>query len=228
MNYAIPVPNRTVVPVANSDAVFPVRRIYCVGRNYAAHTREMGGSPEKNPPCFFTKPADAVVADGNTIDYPQATGNLQYEVELVLAIGKGGKDLPKSTAINHVFGYAVGIDLTRRDLQKAAKDTGMPWDSGKAFDNSAPCSTIVPASEIGHPDNAAIWLSVNGETKQSSNISNMIWPVADIVAVLSTLFKLAPGDLIYTGTPEGVGPIVSGDKIEAGIKGVGQLCISIQ
>lgn len=188
----------------------------------------MGGSPERTPPCFFTKPADAIVADGAIIDYPQATNNLHYEVEMVLAIGEGGKDLSKHTAINHVYGYAVGVDLTRRDLQKAAKDQRTPWDSGKAFDNSAPCSAIMPASEIGHPDDAAIWLNVNGVSKQSSNTAAMIWSNAEIVAVLSTLFELRPGDLIFTGTPEGVGAIVSGDRLEAGIDGVGTLALSIR
>ena len=227
MKYAVTTHPTTTVPVSGGDAVFPVRRIYCVGRNYAEHTREMGGSPERSPPCFFTKPSDAIVPDGSAIDYPQATANLHHEVELVLAIGEGGKDLPKRTAINHVFGYAVGIDLTRRDLQKVAKDSGMPWDSAKAFDNSAPCSAIVPVSEVGHPDDAAIWLKVNGETKQSSNISEMIWSVTEVIAVLSTLFELQPGDLVFTGTPAGVGPLVSGDSIEAGIDGVSTLVVSI-
>ena len=222
MDYVVEAACVPTLPVIGSDAVFPVRRIWCVGRNYADHAREMGSDPDKEPPFFFAKPADAIVQDGATIPYPSKTSNLHHEIELVVAIGSGGRDIAADQALAHVFGYGVGVDLTRRDLQNAAKKIGRPWEMGKAFDRSAPCSAIRPAAGVT-PDKGAIWIKVNGETKQSSDISRMIWNVAAVVAQLSDYVELAPGDLIYTGTPEGVGPLVPGDRVEGEVEGVGSI-----
>jgi fumarylpyruvate hydrolase len=208
-SYAFAPPPVPSVEIAGSSQRFPVHRIYCVGRNYADHALEMGVDPKADPPVFFTKPADAIVASGETIPYPSRTSNLHYEVELVVALGPGG----------HIFGYAVGNDLTRRDLQGAAKKKGQPWDIGKAFDFSAPIGSI-RAIEEGNIDRGKIWLTVNGETRQQADISDMIWNVPAIIAELSTLFALQAGDLIYTGTPAGVGPLNPGDRIECGIDGL--------
>src|SRR6188768_401551 len=227
MNYAFPVPVVPSVPVAGTDVGFPVRRIYCVGRNYAEHAREMGFEPEREPPFFFTKPADAIALDGATIAYALATQNLHHEIELVAAIGKSGVNIARESALEHVYGYAVGIDMTRRDLQLAARDKGRPWDVGKAFDESAPISAIRRASEIGHPESGAIRLSVNGVERQSSDLKQLLWPVADLIVELSKLFELRPGDLIYTGTPAGVGPVRSGDELYGQIERVGELSIRI-
>ena len=223
MTHAITAPPVVALPVAGSDETYPVRRIWCVGRNYAAHAREMGSDPDRDPPFFFQKPTDAIVQDGDAIPYPPGTGNLHHEIELVVAIGKAGFKIAEAEALDHVFGYAVGLDMTRRDLQNAAKETGRPWEMGKSFDHSAPCSAIQPASAIGHPDHAAIWLKVNGETRQESDISFLIWNVSETIAHLSDLGELQPGDLIYTGTPEGVGPVVAGEMMEGHIDGVGDL-----
>jgi fumarylpyruvate hydrolase len=206
------------VEIVGNRKRFPVHRIYCVGRNYADHVREMGSDP-KEPPVFFTKPADAIVASGATIPYPSRTENLHYEVELVVAIGEAGRDITVSQGLAHVFGYAVGNDLTRRDLQAAAKKKGLPWDSGKAFDASSPIGAIRPAS-LGHIQTGKIWLTINGETRQQSDLAEMIWSVPAIIAELSTLFELKAGDLIYTGTPAGVGPLQPGDHMECGIDGL--------
>lgn len=226
MGYVIPEPPRATVPVAGSADTFPVRRIYCVGRNYAAHAREMGFDPDREPPFFFTKPADAIVPSGSELDYPMATKDLHHEIELVVAIGKGGRNIAEGMALEHVYGYAVGLDMTRRDLQIAAREKGRPWCVGKAFDHSAPISPIRPAAEIGHPSNARIWLDVNGETRQDSNLTHLIWNVPETIAYLSGLFELAPGDLIYSGTPEGVGAVGPGDKLSGGVDGVGTLDVS--
>jgi fumarylpyruvate hydrolase len=199
---------------------FPVRRILCVGRNYAAHRREMGGD-DRDPPFFFSKPADAVVANGAEIPYPSATADLHHEVELVAALGAGGADVSVERALDLVFGYAVGVDLTRRDLQGAARAKGQPWDSAKGFDNSAPIGDIRPAA--GPPPQGRIRLSVNGQTRQDASIADMIWNVAEIISEASKLWRLAPGDLIFTGTPEGVGPLVRGDQVAGEIDGVGSL-----
>jgi fumarylpyruvate hydrolase len=216
------------VPVADSADRFPVRRIYCIGRNYAAHALEMG-SDLREPPFFFLKPCDAVVpGDDTTIPYPPKTSNFHYEGELVVAIGTGGKDIPEASANDQIFGYGLGLDMTRRDLQGAARDKGRPWDMGKGFDKSAPCGTIVPASKIGHPDKGTIWLKVNGEQRQTGDLSDMIWNVPESIAYLSGLVELQSGDLIYTGTPEGVGAVVSGDVIEVHIDGVGDLKVTIE
>ena len=226
MAYVVDPPALATLPVVGSADLFPVRRIWCVGRNYADHAREMGSDPDKEPPFFFAKPADAIVADGATIPYPPQTSSLHHEIELVIAIGRGGRDIPAADALGHVFGYAVGIDLTRRDLQNAAKAIGRPWEMGKAFDRSAPCSAIRPAAEVT-PGRGAIWLKVNGETRQSSDVSQLIWSVAEVIAVLSASVELAPGDLIYTGTPEGVGPIRPGEVVEGEVEGVGAIRLTV-
>ncbi|MDQ2101623.1 fumarylacetoacetate hydrolase family protein [Azospirillum isscasi] len=226
MAYAIPLWPQPTVPVAGGDP-FPVRRIYCVGRNYAAHAREMGADPDREPPFFFMKPADAIVADGTAIPYPPRTANLHHEIELVVAIGTGGRDIPVESALDHVYGYAVGLDMTRRDLQNAAKKEGKPWDMGKGFDRSAPCGTLRRAADIGHPDKGAVTLSVNGEPRQKGDLSDLIWSVSETISYLSGLVELQPGDLIYTGTPEGVGPVVAGDRLEGAVEGVGTIAVTI-
>ena len=210
--------------VDGREARFPVRRIFCVGRNYAAHRAEMGGD-DREPPFFFTKPADALVLSGSAIAYARATSDLHHEVELVIAIGTGGADIPVAEALAHVFGYAVGVDLTRRDLQAAAKGKGQPWDSAKGFDQSAPLGAIV--ERRGSDLQGAIRLDVNDATRQASQISNMIWSVPEIIAECSRLWCLAPGDLIFTGTPEGVGPLVPGDRVRAAIDGLPELTFTL-
>jgi fumarylpyruvate hydrolase len=199
---------------------FPVRRIFCVGRNYSEHTREMGFDPDREPPFFFTKWAETIVPSGATIAYPQGTSNFHFEAELVVAIGKAGRNITREAANDHVYGYATGLDMTRRDLQLIARDKGRPWDTGKNVEQSAPIGLIHPASEVGHLTSGAITLTVNGETKQSSNISDLIWPVEDVIVFLSALYRLEPGDLIYTGTPAGVGPVTAGDKMVVSIEGL--------
>jgi fumarylpyruvate hydrolase len=227
MDYVIPAPPVVMLPVEGDERGFPVRRVYCVGRNYAAHAREMGHDPDREPPFFFTKPADALVPGGGTIPYPPATEDLHHEVELVVALGKGGADIPEAQALEHVFGYAVGIDLTRRDLQAEAKDLRRPWDMAKAFDRSAPISALRPAARIGHPDRNPIRLLVNGQTRQGSTLAHHIWSVAETIACLSGLVELAPGDLIFMGTPEGVAAIQRGDRMQATIEGVGELTVAV-
>ena len=219
-----PVPS---VPVASGDS-FPVRRIFCVGRNYADHAREMGSDPVREKPFFFTKPADSILANGSVMPYPPATENLHHEVELVVALGKGGRDIPVDRVdTGHVFGYAVGLDMTRRDLQAAAKAKGQPWDMAKGFDKSAPVSTIAPVAQAKDMSRGRIALSVNGEVRQSGDIADMIWSVPELVHELSKLVELAPGDLIFTGTPAGVGPVVRGDRLEATVAGLEPLIITI-
>jgi fumarylpyruvate hydrolase len=209
------------VAVAGSAQRFPVHRIYCVGLNYAAHIKETGADPTA-PPVFFMKPADAVVADGAAIPYPPGTANFHYEIELVVALGSGGSELAPAQARSHVFGYAAGNDLTRRDLQSAARKRGQPWDTSKGFDFSAPVGAIRPASH-GHPERGRIWLKVNGETRQDADISDLVWDVPQIIAALSRLYTLQAGDLIFTGTPSGVGPLRPGDRLEGGIEGLAEL-----
>lgn len=226
MAYAIPLWPQPTVPVAGGDP-FPVRRIYCVGRNYAAHAREMGADPDREPPFFFMKPADAIVADGTAIPYPPKTANLHHEIELVVAIGTGGRDIPVERALDHVYGYGVGLDMTRRDLQNAAKKEGKPWDMGKGFDQSAPCGTLRRAADIGHPDKGSVTLSVNGDLRQKGDLADLIWSVSETISYLSGLVELQPGDLIYTGTPEGVGPVVAGDRLEGAVEGVGSIAVTI-
>jgi len=227
MSFVIPPSPQTSAEVAGTDERFPVHRIYCVGRNYAKHAREMGMDPDREPPFFFSKPADALVANGTPVPYPSRTSNLHHELELVVAIGTGGRDIALDRALAHVYGYAVGLDLTRRDLQFAARDQGRPWDVAKGFDHSAPMSAIRPAADMGHLEQGAIWLEVNGETRQRANLSEMIWSVPEIVAELSTYYELRPGDLIFTGTPEGVGPVRRGDSLVGGIDGLETLRITI-
>jgi len=230
-DFVIAPPAQAAVPVAGGAAVFPVRRIYCVGRNYAAHAREMGADPTREAPFFFCKPADAVVpvppGEPLVLPYPASTKDFHYEVELVVAIGCGGADIAVDAAPGHIWGYTVGLDMTRRDLQAALKAKGHPWEAAKAFDRSAPIAPLVPVAACGHPQVGAIWLTVNGQRRQQGDLGEMIWSVAEIVARLSTLFRLEPGDLIFTGTPEGVGPVVPGDAIEAGVEGVGRLALAI-
>jgi fumarylpyruvate hydrolase len=226
MKFAIEFPQTPVLPVAESNTVFPVGRIYCVGRNYAEHAREMGHDPDREPPFFFMKPADAIVQNGATIPYPQATKDLHHEIEMTVAIGKGGANIPEDKALDHVFGYGVGLDMTRRDLQGEAKKMGRPWEMGKAFDNSAPCTLIKPVSMVGHPAKGAIWLKVNGAVKQKGDLAEMIWNVPEMIAYLSKLITLQPGDLIMSGTPAGVGPVQAGDKLEGHVDGVGDLMVT--
>lgn len=211
------------VPIAGAAQPFAVRRIFCVARNYAEHAREMGMDPEREPPFFFMKPADAIVLPGADVSYPPRTANLHHEIELVVALGAGGSDIPVGRALEHVYGYAVGNDLTRRDLQAVARDKGRPWDMAKGFDSSAPVSAIQPAERIGHVSTGRIWLEVNGTLRQQADVADMIWNVAEIIAELSTYCALAPGDLIFTGTPAGVGPLRPGDRVHGGVEGVGEL-----
>jgi fumarylpyruvate hydrolase len=215
------------VAMAGETARFPVRRIFCVGRNYAAHAREMGKDPDREPPFFFTKPADAVVDSGAVIAYPPETTNLHYEIELIVAIGREGFEIPRDRALDHVFAHGVGIDLTRRDQQFAARDKGRPWDWGKAFDQSAPIAPLHRVKGNHHPATGRIWLAVNGAVKQDADLTELIWPVPDIIAIASRSMVLKPGDLIMTGTPAGVGPIVAGDTVTGGIDGLGSIEIAI-
>ncbi|TVQ38201.1 MAG: FAA hydrolase family protein [Geminicoccaceae bacterium] len=210
------------LPVAGTDARFPVHRIYCVGRNYAAHAVEMGFDPDKEPPFFFQKNPDNLVRTGE-FPYPPATADVHHEIELVVALHQGGVDIPLETALDHVFGYAVGLDMTRRDLQGEAKKMGRPWEVGKAFEHSAPIGPLVPASAIGHPNQGAIWLDVNGQRRQAGDLDQMIWKTQEIVSYLSGLFELQPGDLIMTGTPAGVGAVVKGDRLHGHVDGIGDL-----
>lgn len=232
MAYVVTPPATVGVPVHGTGDLFPVRRIFCVGRNYAAHAREMGHDPDREPPFFFTKPADAIVicADPKKptkVAYPPATKNLHHEMELVVAMKSGGSDIPVEKALEHVYGYGVGLDMTRRDLQNQAKDMGRPWDMGKGFDQSGPIGAIVPAAQAGHPASGAIWLEVNGERRQSGDLAQMSWNVAEVVANLSTFLRLAPGDLIFTGTPAGVSTVVRGDTLVGGVEGVGRLAVTL-
>ena len=221
----------TFIPVRGTSQRFQVRRIYCVGRNYAAHAIERGSDPTREPPFFFQKPTDAVqlVPQGATVDhpYPPLTKNYHYEVELVAAIAKGGRDIPAASATDHVFGYAVGLDMTRRDLQQAMGNEKKPWEIGKSFDHSAVVSHLHPASKTGHLTKGAIWLKVNGQTKQSSDLSNMIWNVAEQVSHLSKYYELFPGDIIYCGTPENVGPVVAGDVMQGHIDGIYEINVKV-
>jgi fumarylpyruvate hydrolase len=227
MTFAFQPPAQAAVAIVGRSERFPVHRIYCVGRNYAAHAREMGKDPEREPPFFFAKPADAIVANGSVIPYPTRTADLHHEIELVVAIGTGGANIEPARALQHVFGYAVGLDLTRRDLQTEAKDKGRPWDTAKGFDRSAPIAAITPSAD-GKLGDGKIWLKVNDTLRQQGRLADMIWSVPEIVAELSTLFELAPGDLIFTGTPAGVAALQPGDRLEGGVDGLETLRISIE
>lgn len=225
-----PAPQASIA-VVDADARFPVRRIFCVGRNYAAHAREMGSNPDREPPFFFTKPADAAIDAGPeenlTIPYPPETQNLHHEIELTAAIDKGGTNIPVDEALDHVFGYAASLDLTRRDLQLKAREKGRPWDWGKAFDRSAPMAPIHKVDNVGHKLTGRISLSVDGEIKQDADLSELIWPTADVISLISHSMELKPGDLIMTGTPAGVGPIAPGQQVRGGIEGLGDVLVNI-
>ena len=220
---SIPVPQPVPTLAVSGGGAFPVHRIYCVGRNYAAHTREMGFDPNREEPFFFLKPADALAASGKDIAYPPMTHDFQHEIELVVAIGEAGRAISADQAYRHVFGYAVGLDMTRRDLQMNARKQGRPWDMGKGFDESAPCAPLIPASVCGYLERGAIWLEVNGEVRQKSDVAHLIWSVPEVIQHLSRFVTLCPGDLIFTGTPEGVGPVEAGNVMEGYIDGLEDL-----
>jgi fumarylpyruvate hydrolase len=219
-----PIPSLAVV---GTDQRFPIHRVYCVGRNYADHAIEMGHDPNREAPFFFQKNPDNVIPSGSDFPYPPQTKDVHHEMEMVVAIGKGGTDIPVERALEHVYGYAVGPDLTRRDLQAEAKKLGRPWEVAKAFEASAPCSAVVPASKIGHPQQGAVWLKVNGVIKQSGDLNQLIWKVPEMIAYLSSLFTLRPGDLIFSGTPAGVGPVKRGDQLQGGVDGIGEIEIRV-
>ncbi|NIX76220.1 fumarylacetoacetate hydrolase family protein [Microvirga terricola] len=231
MAYVIPAPQLPALPIADSSDLFPVRRVYCVGRNYAAHAREMGGDPTREPPFFFMKPADAlqVVPQGRTVDhpYPPKTANYHFEIEMVVALAKGGRDIPVSQALDHVFGYAVGLDMTRRDLQDEAKQLRRPWELGKAADHSGPVGPLFPTSRVGHPTSGTISLSVDGVQRQKADLSDMVWSVAEQISYLSAYFELFPGDVIFSGTPEGVGAVAQGQTMTGAIEGLGQITLRV-
>ncbi|WP_299147423.1 fumarylacetoacetate hydrolase family protein [uncultured Tateyamaria sp.] len=227
MTFAFDPPPQASVAIADSSVRFPVRRIFCVGRNYAAHAREMGKDPDREPPFFFTKPADAVVDCPCAIPYPPLTHDLHHEIELVIAIGKGGANIEQADVMDHIWGAGVGVDLTRRDLQAEAKKMGRPWDWAKAFDNSAPMAPLVPLSAITSLAQGRIWLAVNGETRQDADIADLIWDVREHISILSQAMTLAPGDLVMTGTPAGVGAVGLGDVITGGVDGIGTLKLTI-
>ncbi len=225
-DYVIAPPAQASLPVRGSDARFPVHRVYCIGRNYAAHAVEMGHDPEREAPFFFQKNPGNLDASG-IFPYPDRSVDVQFEVELVVALSGGGRDIPAERAEALIWGYGVGLDMTRRDLQGQAKKAGRPWEVGKAFEHSAPCSALVPASEIGHPTEGAIRLRVNSETRQEGDLAQMIWKTPEIIAVLSQYFELRAGDVIMTGTPAGVGPVARGDVMEAHVAGVGDLAVRV-
>ncbi len=225
--YVIDPPPIATLPVRGTDARFPLRRVYCVGRNYAAHAVEMGHDPDKEPPFFFQKNPDNVVVDG-VFPYPDLSSDVHHEIELVAALGKGGYNIPLKSALDHVWGYGVGLDMTRRDLQGEQKKMGRPWEIGKAFDASAPCGELVPAAEIGHPDSGAIWLEINGEMRQEGDLNQLIWKIPEMINHLSGLFTLTPGDIIMTGTPAGVGAVERGDQLHGHVDGVGDLAVQVR
>ena len=225
-NYVFPPAAIPALPVAGTDQAFPVRRLYCVGRNYTEHAIEMGHDPDREPPFFFQKNPDSLVLDGS-FPYPPATADVHFEIELVVGLGAGGSDIPVERAIDCVYGYAVGLDMTRRDLQGEAKKLGRPWEVGKSFEASAPCGPLVPASRIGHPDRGAVWLDVNGTRRQTGDLSQLIWTVPETIAYLSGLFTLAAGDLVMTGTPAGVGAVRRGDVMKGGVEGVGEIEVRV-
>jgi fumarylpyruvate hydrolase len=226
--YAIQAPAVTSVDVDGTDARFPVARVYCVGRNYADHAIEMGHDPDREPPFFFMKPADAVVPTGSRLPFPTQTEELHHEIELVVAMGLGGQDIKEDEALDHVFGYGVGLDMTRRDMQAIAKKAQRPWDMAKGFDQSAPTGPIRPAAVIGHPEEGAIWLRINGEMRQVGDLAQQIWKVPETISYLSTLVTLRPGDFVMTGTPSGVGRVERGDRLEGHIDGVGDLEVTYE
>jgi fumarylpyruvate hydrolase len=223
MTYVFEPPPIPSLGISGETGRFPVHRIYCVGRNYAEHAREMGSDPTREPPFFFMKPADTVLPSGTDFPYPTKSNDVHHEIELVAALKSGGTNISEADALGHVFGYGVGLDMTRRDLQGEAKKTGRPWDTGKGFDLSAPCSDLVRADKVGHPSSGRIWLKVNGETRQQGDLSELIWSLPEMIAYLSSLFTLRPGDLIMTGTPAGVAAVKRGDVLEGGVEGIGEI-----
>jgi fumarylpyruvate hydrolase len=227
MDTVIPPPPLACLPVRGTSAVFPVHRIYCVGRNYAAHAIEMGHDPTREEPFFFQKNPDNLVIDGGDFPYPDRSNDVHHEIEMVVALARGGTNIPVGNALDCVYGYAVGLDMTRRDLQAECKKAGRPWEIGKAFEHSAPCSELVPAADIGHPSEGAIWLKVGGEVRQEGNLNQLIWKVPEMIAFLSGLFELKPGDLIMSGTPSGVGKVERGDLLEGHIDRVGDLRVKV-
>ena len=227
MSYLFHPAPTVALPIRGTDTQFPVHRVYCVGRNYAAHAVEMGFDPDKEPPFFFQKNPDNLVPLGGEFPYPPASSDVHHEIELVVALHQGGTDIPVEGALDHVFGYAVGLDMTRRDLQGEAKKLGRPWAVGKAFEHSAPCGEIVPAGAIGHPAKGAVWLDVNGTRRQQGDLDQLIWKVPEMVSYLSGLFELRPGDLIFSGTPSGVGPVARGDRLHGHIDGIGDLEVTV-
>jgi fumarylpyruvate hydrolase len=226
MAFAIPIWTPPALPIAGSSELFPVRRIFCVGRNYVEHQKEMGGDGREQP-FFFIKSAHALVPQGGDVHYPPKTANLHYETEMAVAIAKQGRRIAARDASGFIYGYAVGLDMTRRDLQQMGKDKGRPWDFGKDFDEAAPCSALAQASKIGHPAKGAVWLKVNGIERQRADLADMIWSVPEQIEYLSQYYTLEPGDLIYSGTPAGVGPLKPGDELHAGVDGVGELRVRI-
>lgn len=226
-SYVFEPPAPAAIPVRGTNQVFPVRRVYCVGRNFAAHAVEMGHDPDKEPPFFFQKNPDNIDPEATAFPYPRASNDVHHEIEMLVALKTGGEDIPVERALDCVFGYAVALDMTRRDLQGQMKKLGRPWEIGKAFENSAPCSALAPASEIGHPSEGAIWLKVNGERRQSGDLNQMIWKTQEMISILSGLFTLRPGDVILTGTPAGVGPVAKGDVLHGGVEGVGDLNVTV-
>jgi fumarylpyruvate hydrolase len=227
MSHVIAPPAAPALKVRGSDQTFPVRRVYCIGRNYAEHAIEMGHDPSKEPPFFFQKNPDNLLAEGAGFPYPAKTKDVHHEIEMVVALKSGGRDIPVAKALDHVYGYAVGLDMTRRDLQGEAKKLGRPWEVGKAFEHSAPCGALVPAAQIGHPAKGPVWLKVNGETKQQGDLDQLIWKVPEMIAFLSEYFELAAGDIIFTGTPAGVGPVKPGDVLVGHVEGVGELTVKV-
>jgi fumarylpyruvate hydrolase len=227
VGYVIEQPQQAVLPVRGSADVFPVHRIYCVGRNYAAHAIEMGHDPDREPPFFFLKNPDNLVTGGSDFPYPTRSEDVHHEIEMVVALKSGGTDIALDDALDKVYGYAVGLDMTRRDLQAQCKKAGRPWEIGKAFEKSAPCSDLVPASEIGHPHKGAVWLKVNGEIRQEGNLDQLIWKVPEMISYLSGLFELKAGDLIMTGTPAGVAAVQRGDEMHGHVEGVGDILTKV-
>ena len=215
------------VAVEGDSRLYPVRRIYCVGRNYAEHAREMGHDPDREPPFFFQKNPDSLIASGGVFPYPKQSKDVHHEIELVVAVKSGGRDIAVDEALEHVFGYAVGLDMTARDLQGEAKRMGRPWEMGKAFDHSAPIGPIMRVEEIGHPKAGLIWLDVNGERRQTGDLKELIWSVPEMIAILSTFVELKAGDLIFTGTPAGVGAVQPGDRLSGGVDGVGRIEVTV-
>ena len=215
------------LPVEGAAERFPVHRVYCIGRNYAEHAIEMGHDPNKEPPFFFQKNPDNLLAEGSDFPYPAKTKDVHHEIEMVVALKSGGRDIAIAKALDHVYGYAVGLDMTRRDLQGEAKKLGRPWEVGKAFEKSAPCSALVPAAQIGHPAKGAVWLDVNGARRQKGDLNQLIWKVSEMISILSGLFTLKPGDLIFSGTPAGVGAVKPGDRLLGGVDGIAEIAVRV-